>query len=55
MESLFEKELKGQNGCRIYIEDSNGTVKEELAGIPVQNGKDIQLTIDAGLQEALYT
>lgn len=55
MESLFEKELKGQNGCRIYIENSNGTVKEELAGIPVQNGKDIQLTIDAGLQEALYT
>ena len=55
MESLFEKELKGQNGCRIYIEDSNGTVKEELAGIPVQNGKDIQLTIDAGLQKTLYT
>lgn len=55
MESLFEKELKGQNGCRIYIEDSNGTVKEELAGIPVQNGKDIHLTIDAGLQETLYT
>ena len=31
------------------------TVKEELAGIPVQNGKDIQLTIDAGLQKTLYT
>lgn len=54
MESLFEKELKGQDGCRIYIEDSSGIMKEELAGIPVQNGKDIQLTIDAGLQETLY-
>ncbi len=54
MESLYETELKGQDGCRIYIEDSNGIVKEELAGIPVQNGKDIQLTIDAGLQGTLY-
>lgn len=54
MENLFEKELKGQDGCRIYIEDSSGIMKEELAGIPVQNGKDIQLTIDAGLQETLY-
>lgn len=54
MENLFEKELKGQDGCRIYIEDSSGIMKEELAVIPVQNGKDIQLTIDAGLQETLY-
>ena len=54
MESLFEKELKGQDGCRIYIEDSSGIMKQELSGIPVQNGKDIQLTIDAGLQETLY-
>lgn len=54
MESLFEKALKGQDGCRIYIEDSSGIMKEELAAIPVQNGKDIQLTIDAGLQETLY-
>ena len=54
MENLFEKELKGQDGCRIYIEDSSGIMKEELAVIPVQNGKDIQLTIDAGLQATLY-
>ena len=54
MENLFEKELKGQDGCRIYIEDSGGIMKEELAVIPVQNGKDIQLTIDAGLQATLY-
>ena len=54
MESLFEKELKGQDGCRIYIEDSSGIMKQELSGIPVQTGKDIQLTSDAGLQETLY-
>lgn len=54
MESLFEQELRGQNGCRIYITDENGQVKEELAVRPVQDGQDIQLTIDADLQMALY-
>lgn len=54
LEGLFEKELKGENGCRIYITDSEGREKEELACITVQNGKDISLTIDAGLQSWLY-
>ena len=54
MEGLFEKELKGENGCRIYIIDSDGREKEELACITVQNGKDIRLTIDADLQSWLY-
>ena len=53
-EGLFEKELKGQNGCRIYIVDSDGNEKEELACRIVENGKDIKLTIDAELQKALY-
>lgn len=54
MEGLFEKELKGQNGCRIYIEDSDGNEKQELACRLVQHGEDVQLTIDAGLQDSLY-
>ena len=53
-EGLFEKELKGQNGCRIYIVDSDGNEKEELACRIVENGKDIKLTIDSDLQKALY-
>ena len=53
-EGLFEKELRGQNGCRIYIVDSDGNEKEELACRIVENGKDIKLTIDAELQEAFY-
>ena len=53
-EGLFEKELKGQNGCRIYIVNSEGKEKEELACILVQHGQDIKLTIDASLQIALY-
>lgn len=54
MEGLFEKELKGQNGCRIYIANSDGKEKEELAFTLVEHGKDIKLTIDANLQIALY-
>ena len=55
VESLFEKELKGKNGSRICIVNAEGKEKEELASILVQHGQDIQLTIDAGLQTALYT
>ena len=54
MEGLFESELKGQNGCRIYIENSEGGEKEELAYILVQHGQDIQLTIHADLQASMY-
>ena len=54
MEGLFESELKGQNGCRIYIENSEGREKEKLAYILVQHGQDIQLTIDADLQVSMY-
>lgn len=54
MEALFEKQLKGRNGCEIYIADSNGEKKQTLAEIPVQNGQDITLTIDSDLQNELY-
>jgi len=53
-EALFENILKGQNGYRIYIADENGNEKQELACLPVENGKDIKLTIDSELQTALY-
>ena len=54
MEGLFEKELKGQNGCRIYIVDSEGNEKAELANRAVRHGEDIQLTIDVTLQACIY-
>lgn len=54
LESLFETELRGKNGYRIYITDRDGREKRELACTAVQHGKDITLTIDAGLQQVLY-
>lgn len=53
-EALFEKELKGQNGCRLYIVDAEGNEKEELASRQVEHGKNVTLTIDSQLQRALY-
>ena len=47
MEGLFEKELKGQNGCAISIVDSNGNKKKIVVSTIVENGKDIKLTIDS--------
>lgn len=43
LEGLYEKELKGENGCRIYIVDCEGKEKEELAYKTVQNGKNVKL------------
>lgn len=54
MEGLYESELKGQNGCRIYITEADGTEKETLAHIPKQDGTDVWLTIDGTLQKLLY-
>lgn len=54
IESLYETELKGQDGYRIYIANELGEEKEELAAVSKQDGEDIQLTIDADFQKLLY-
>lgn len=54
MEGLFEKELKGKDGCEISIVNEEGKIKECLASVERKNGKEIQLTIDASLQQLLY-
>lgn len=54
METLFEKELKGQNGRKIAIVNAEGEEKLVLAAIPRVDGSDITLTIDSELQRAVY-
>lgn len=54
MESLYEKELKGKDGCQIIVTDGGGKTKSLLASTIKEDGKDIQLTIDAGLQQSIY-
>lgn len=54
VESLYEKELKGQNGYEIAITDSEGNVKTTIAHLAKQDGKNIYLTIDSALQRSIY-
>ena len=54
METLYEKELKGQNGRSILITTSEGTIKANLAAIPRADGQSIMLTIDSELQSLIY-
>lgn len=54
VEAFYEKQLKGQNGCKIAIVDKDGNEKEVIASIEKEDGQDIQLTIDAQLQQNLY-
>ena len=54
LEKQYEERLKGKDGVEIYIEDSQGNRKSEIAKIDVQDGEDIKLTIDANLQTEIY-
>lgn len=54
LESLYEKELCGENGYTIVIEDENGQQKSVLAYQNKTDGQDIRLTIDITLQNSLY-
>ena len=54
LEKAYEDRLKGKDGVEIYIEDSEGERKAEIAKIDVQNGETIKLTIDSNIQTQLY-
>lgn len=53
LEQLYEKQLKGEQGVIITVskEDEDDVVLAEKA---VQDGKNVQTTIDADLQEKIY-
>ena len=54
LEKLYEKQLKGKDGCDIKILDSDGKVKEVLASDLKEDGENVKLTIDSELQKSLY-
>lgn len=54
IEGLCETRLKGQDGCEIYITSESGVKKEVIAITQKQDGENIQLTIDASIQNSLY-
>lgn len=54
LELAFEKELRGQNGGEIYIETANGDRRATIQKIEKQDGKTIEVTIDANLQQTAF-
>lgn len=55
VEKYFETSLRGEKGVKIYMVDVHnriqGSYQQGKYDIPAQAGKDLVLTIDAGLQE----
>ena len=54
MEALYEERLRGKSGCRIVIVNEDGEIKDVIAERDEEDGEDIRLTIDSGLQQILY-
>lgn len=53
LEQLYESRLKGVRGVKIVATNENGE-KTPIVEKPAENGEDITLTIDAGIQKTIY-
>lgn len=54
LERAFEDQLRPVDGYSLEIVDGNGKEIDTLALKPAQNGKDIKVTVDAGMQAKAY-
>ena len=54
IEESYERTLKGENGAKNVEVDAFGQVVTVLASKPAEPGRDLVLSIDAGLQEVIY-
>ena len=53
LEQVYEERLRGTSGVKISIAKANGS-EVVLAEKPVEDGEDVQLTIDVVLQQQIY-
>ncbi len=53
LELAYESELSGKDGREYYIADANGQKKATLLNIPAQDGLDVHLNVDVGMQQRL--
>ena len=54
LEKAYEETLRGIDGTKIYIEDSEGKEKVQLVAQEKKDGKDVKTTIDSELQKKVY-
>src|SRR5699024_11729445 len=55
LEQLYDERLQPESGYEIGITDNSGNVIESLFSKEAEDGSDIVLTIDSGLQEIIYS
>ncbi|MGX6445583.1 penicillin-binding transpeptidase domain-containing protein [Neobacillus sp. K501] len=54
LEEVYDEQLKGKSGTKITIKKPDGNAVV-LAERPVEDGQNVKLTIDANLQERIFT
>ncbi|MDL2250453.1 penicillin-binding transpeptidase domain-containing protein [Lachnospiraceae bacterium OttesenSCG-928-J05] len=54
LEYLYEEQLKGEDGCKIWIANKDGDEKQVLASKLIVPAESITTTIDANLQRQIY-
>ena len=54
LEKEYEERLKGVDGVKIYIEDSQGNNVKTITEIFAKDGENIKLTIDINIQLKIY-
>ncbi|SEH87856.1 penicillin-binding protein [Halobacillus karajensis] len=54
LESVFEEQLRGEEGGKVVIRNENGETKEELAETSAVDGEDLHLTISSEVQKKIY-
>ncbi|MBM6614380.1 penicillin-binding transpeptidase domain-containing protein [Desemzia sp. RIT804] len=54
LEAAFDEQLRGKLGGKIVLNDVQGNTKEVLKETEISNGEDVQLTIDADVQQKAY-
>ncbi|MBM7619218.1 penicillin-binding protein [Bacillus tianshenii] len=53
LEQLLEERLRAQNGEKIYLEKEDGSTID-IVETPAQDGENVQVTINAAMQQKLY-
>ncbi|WP_051314936.1 penicillin-binding transpeptidase domain-containing protein [Alteribacter aurantiacus] len=54
LERVFEERFRGEIGSQVNIVDEDGNLQEVLTRTDPEKGEDVTVTIDVGIQEALY-
>ncbi|MFL2133729.1 penicillin-binding transpeptidase domain-containing protein [Desemzia sp. FAM 24101] len=54
LEAAFDAQLRGKIGGKIVLNDVQGETKTVLKEAEITNGEDVQLTIDADVQQKAY-